>query len=64
MIEMSSKLRAYTALTKPPMEKMVAVSTTTSTVMPRWCTCSLVKNSDSAVTMTPTASPRNTPPTV
>ncbi|MOA53414.1 hypothetical protein D3C78_1768700 [compost metagenome] len=62
MIEISSKLRAYTALTKPPREKIVAVSNTTSTVMPKWCICNRVKNSDSTVTITPTASPRSTPP--
>ena len=64
MIEMSSKLRANTALMKPPREKMVAVSSTTTTVTPRWCTCSLVKNSDSTVTISPTARPRSTPPMV
>ncbi|MNW16247.1 hypothetical protein D3C71_2150370 [compost metagenome] len=64
MIEISSKLRANTALMKPSNEKMVAVSNTTRMVTPRWCTCRSVKNSDSRVTITPTASPRNTPPRV
>ncbi|MCY1455644.1 hypothetical protein D9M71_727900 [compost metagenome] len=64
MIEISSKLRANTALMKPPREKMVAVSSTTSAVTPMWCTWSLVKNSDRNVTITPTASPRSTPPMV
>ncbi|MCY1452578.1 hypothetical protein D9M71_695070 [compost metagenome] len=62
MIEISSKLRANTALTKPSSEKMVAVSSTTTTVTPRWCTCRSVKNIDKMVTITPTAKPRSTPP--
>ncbi|MNJ78517.1 hypothetical protein D3C77_762890 [compost metagenome] len=64
MIEMSSKLRANTALMKPSNEKIVAVSSTTTMVTPRWCTCRSVKNNDSNVTITPTARPRNTPPRV
>ncbi|MNG30764.1 hypothetical protein D3C84_1164440 [compost metagenome] len=64
MIEMSSKLRAYTALMKPPRAKVMAVRVITSTVTPRWCTCSSVKNSDSRVTIKATARPRSMPPMV
>src|SRR3546814_9946830 len=48
MIEISSKLRANTALMKPPRAKILAVRVITSTVTPRWCTCRSVKNIDSS----------------
>ena len=59
---MSSNFFAYTALTKPASEKIVAPSSTVVKVMNGCGTRTLVKNIAISSTIAPTMSPRSTAP--
>ncbi len=59
---MSSNFFAYTALTKPASEKIVAPSSTDRKVISGCITCSEVNASAISSTMTPTTMPRATAP--
>ena len=59
---MSSNFLAYTALTKPASEKIVAPSSTVVMVTNGCGTRTWVKNIAITSTITPTISPRSTPP--
>jgi len=61
-IEISSNVRANTALINPPSENVIDVNTAISMVITGWTGLISVNSSEIIATNKPTATPRATPP--